>query len=66
MSFGFGIGDAVLACQSVIKIYERCKNAPVEIIKVSEDVRRMERTLGLLGRVVVDEAEFVEKHGEDM
>lgn len=41
-------------------MYARCKNAPLEIIGVAGDMKRMERTLGLLGRVVVDEVQSVQ------
>jgi hypothetical protein len=66
MAFGFGIGDVILACQGVIAVYTRCKNAPLEIIDVTDNVKRMESTLTLLGKVVVNEKTFVQKHGEDM
>ncbi|KUJ16967.1 uncharacterized protein LY89DRAFT_669403 [Mollisia scopiformis] len=65
-SFGFGIGDVILACQGVIFVYQRCKNAPKEIDDVAEDVKRMEATLGLLGSVIRDEKSFIEDHTEDM
>jgi hypothetical protein len=66
MSFGFGIGDVILACQGVVAVYQRCKNAPKEIDDVADDVKRMEATLGLLGRVIGDEKSFIEDHSEEM
>jgi len=67
MSFGFGIGDVILACQGVVAVYARCKNAPQDIDDVANHVNIMEVTLGLLGKVVLDdEVHFVQKHGEDM
>ena len=67
MSFGFGVGDVILACQSVVSVYNRCKDAPKDIDDVTDDVKRMENTLGLLKRVIVmDEISFVQRHGEEM
>ena len=66
MSFGFGIGDVILACRGVVSVYQRCKNAPKEIHDVTDDVKRMEATLGLLGRVIGDEKSFIEDHTEEM
>lgn len=66
MSFGFGIGDVILACQGVVSVYQRCKTAPKEIDDVADDVKRMEATLRLLGSVIGDEQSFIDHHTEEM
>jgi hypothetical protein len=66
MSFGFGIGDVILACRGVVSVYQRCINAPKDIDDVADDVKRIEAALGLLGKVVGDEKSFIQDHSEEM